>query len=694
MTPRKLKSAIIVLVVMFAFASGAFAVAGKNRHIEGEEILKGDMKELAATTKGVLCLTVKLDKVESEPLSLWCSASDGKGAVYFGTGLKAAIYKLAEGKLAKIDLGENYSADMIVTTMTCDAAGNLYAAVLPTGRIIKITPDGKAAEFANLPEFYIWKIIFDKNGDLFVATGPAGRIYKVSADGATKKVVYDSEEDNVVSLVFNDGGDLYFGTSPGAILMKIPAAELAKEKPAAAVVYDFPMTDVCTMYFQNGLLYVGVNKIGGGGSYDYSSEMGEGIESGGEKAVEPSFKGYEGGAVFLVDARGDIEPIFSSPNSVSQLRIAGDLVFIAVTGQNKIFQYDTKKREASSFGIKEKQAQTFELINGRLDVIGTSDPGVVYRVGDRPVEEGVYTSEVIDAGVDVKAWGILKWEGDGALVFQTRSGNTEKPGSTWSDWSEALKTSPAAIKSPVGRFVQFRVTWAQKDATLKSVDVSFLPRNSRPIIMEVKVGAPPEEERGSRYVPLRDADEKKAGLPISWKAVDPNGDALEFDLFYKEESETAWKKVNTFGPISGNGGALNPELVPSGKYRFKLVASDRPANPQDEILEAEMISDVFVIDHDGPAVAKPAAQTVKQELAVVTAQATDDISNIEKVEYALDGQAWKAGTCEDGIFDSLTETVKVFLEGIKPGEHTIVLRVYDAAGNMSTTHLTFTVPQQ
>ncbi|MFH1550910.1 MAG: hypothetical protein ABIH04_10170 [Planctomycetota bacterium] len=692
MTSRHLTTVLVLAMFLFAAATSVYAVSGRTRRVEGPELLKGDMKNLYTTSKGELRLNFKMEKVESKALSLWCSAMDTKGTPYFGTGLKAEIYKLEEGKLVIIDIGDKYLADMVVSTMACDGDDNLYAAFLPSGRIVRVTPEGKAEEFANLPEFYIWQIVFDGNGGMYVATGPAGRIYHIGADGA-KKVVYDSDEDNIVSMAFDNTGDLYFGTSPGAILMKITATELKKEKPAAKVVYDFPMTDVRSMDFQDGVLYVGVNKIGGGGaSYDYSDEFGESYRAEGEMPIEAFLMGYEGGIVFRVDDRGDVEGLYNSRNPVTQIRIAGDDLYIAAAGENRIYKYDTGKREQSYFKIEEKQAHTFELNKGRLSVIGTTDPGVIYRVDDRPVQEGVFTSDVLDAGTTVQRWGTLKWESDGELIFQTRSGDTEKPDSTWSDWSEEIKESSSAIKSPHARFIQFRVTWAHPEASLKNVDLSYVTRNIRPVITGIIVGKPTSEGLDSDYSDMRMSnDEKKPGLPVMWQAADPNGDALEFDVFYKGEKETRWKKANHDDPVPGPAFPLNPDLLPSGKYRVKVIASDKPSNPEGDHLTRELISDVFTIDHDGPAIGELSAQSVKKGISTVTGSLSDEISDIRRVEYSLDGMEWKAGTCEDGIFDNQTEELKIILEDAAPGEHTIVVRAYDDRDNMTAAHLTFTI---
>ncbi len=713
MIKRKLTMAILAVAVVCGLAHEASAVVGRTWEMDKKELLSGEMDNLSVTSRGWITLNFKLDKIETEDeLTLWSSASDGKGTTYFGTGLNAAIYKLVGDKIEKIDLGAAAAADMIVSAMKCDGKGDLYAAVLPTGRIIKIDSAGKASVFATLPEFYIWQIVFDKTGRIYVATGPAGRVYRLSADGKTSEIVYDSDEDNIVSMEFNDRGDLYFGTSPGAILMKIEAAELAKPKPAVKVVYDFPMSDVRTMQFHNGLLYIGVNKSGDddedlydiiGKSYDYNNDDANNDEMQYQKhSIRVPYGRSEQGVVFSIDERGDVERITGSRRPVVRVRVVGDTVYIAVIGENKVYAYNTETRETSFFKIDEDHAYTFEIVNGKLGIIGTSNPGAVYRVSEMAPAEGVYTSRVMDAGTTA-GWGTLRWEGRGGLQFQTRSGDTENPDSTWSEWTAMKAASapdaPEKIASPSARFIQFRAVWQSADTTLEKISLSYLARNIRPAIAKIMVGKggndDEEDNERMRYSRSRMMidDEEMRGLPIMWMAVDPNGDKLEFDLYYKEEGERSWKKLNFAGPLTKPMFGLDTDLLPSGRYRVKVVASDAPSNPNSGALTREMISDVFVVDHDGPVLGALIAVR-KGADTIISCTAVDAIHNVARAEYAIDGRKWQAGNCTDGIFDGKSETVRITLAGLEAGDHTIVVRVYDTAGNVSVRSLIFTVAKQ
>src|SRR6185295_4842946 len=100
----------------------------------------------------------------------------------------------------------------------------------------------------------------------------------------------------------------------------------------------------------------------------------------------------------------------------------------------------------------------------------------------------------------VSAWGRLRWEGEMPagtdLQVQTRSGNTQTPDTTWSDWSTAYKDgSGQAIASERARFLQMRATLVGKDGktpVLDRITAAYLQRNLRPEVPQVTIHPPGE----------------------------------------------------------------------------------------------------------------------------------------------------------------------------------------------------------
>ena len=59
--------------------------------------------------------------------------------------------------------------------------------------------------------------------------------------------------------------------------------------------------------------------------------------------------------------------------------------------------------------------------------------------------------------------------------------------------------------------------------------------------------------------------------------------------------------------------------------------------------------------------------------------------------FALNGKKWQNVFPQDGLFDSKTETFRFRTETLRPGTYVLVMRVRDAAGNVGTGDVVFTV---
>jgi len=67
--------------------------------------------------------------------------------------------------------------------------------------------------------------------------------------------------------------------------------------------------------------------------------------------------------------------------------------------------------------------------------------------------------------------------------------------------------------------------------------------------------------------------------------------------------------------------------------------------------------------------------------AEIEFEAADAASILRRSEYSVDAGPWTPAEAADGILDSLRERLVVRPEKLTPGEHLVVLRVYDSAEN-------------
>ncbi len=174
-----------------------------------------------------------------------------------------------------------------------------------------------------------------------------------------------------------------------------------------------------------------------------------------------------------------------------------------------------------------------------------------------------------------------------------------------------------------------------------------------------------------------DGAAKQARLNIRWDATDPNEDDMNFTLRVRKEGWPEWIKLDS-EPLTEKTFAWDTTAFPSGSYRLKLTATDRPSNSADDALTRERESITFLVDHDPPAV----KVTPKGTGASITLK--DELTRLVKADYAVDGGSWTPIFPDDELFDSGEEKITLRIPDLKRGVHLLMVRATDAAGNVGT----------
>src|SRR5262249_30760719 len=130
--------------------------------------------------------------------------------------------------------------------------------------------------------------------------------------------------------------------------------------------------------------------------------------------------------------------------------------------------------------------------------------------------------------------------------------------------------------------------------------------------------------------------------------------------------------------------------MPSGVYRIKIMASDRPENNEEDALLGERISNPVAVCHEPPAVTLKLSG-IEKGRATFEARAECSLVPLAGAAFAIDGGKWQPIFPTDGLFDSKTESFKFPSDLLQPGTHVLVLKVRDAAGNTGSADLVFTV---
>ena len=661
-----------------------------------EDFAKGDARGISISEKGELRLAPAVKKTCDVPLPIvWAAARDSKGNIYLGGGEGKVLRVGSDGKAAAFFNAK----ELEVRALAVDAKDNVYAASSPDGKVYRVSPDGKSSVFYDPPDKYIWALAFDGAGNVFVACGSKAAIYKVSPAGVAEKY-FTSDETNIVSLGFDKKGRLLAGSHPGAYLYRfdgpdkgfVICAPSLKEMKAIA-------TDA------EGNVYALALSESQPPAAPSPSSAGTPAKPEEKKATRKS-------ELYRVHADGYAELLWTGKDMTAfSLAVAPDGAALVGTGDKGLIYSVRNRFEVAMLAKLEGQQVTSLLPAGRGSWVAvTSNLGALWNLASNRATEGTWESEALDARV-LSTWGLVSVAGDipaGARVFvSSRSGNTEKPEKTWSDWSDATRRGDNfELKSPAARYLQLRVKLAGQDAAraavLDRVTVFYTARNLRPIFGKLtihdagsglqKVSQPDPPVMGTldimvsssvRRDPMDGARKQRVqvvnqpGLrTAAWTAADYNLDQMVFDVYLRAEGDPAWKLLAD--KTSDFFFTFDTRSFPDGYYRMKVVAADAPGNPAGKGLTASIESAAFAVDNTPPAITVRSTQ-VAGGVLMVKFSVADALTPIGLVEVSADGRNWFPALPPAAETGAREQEFTVRLSGPKSA----LLRARDEVGNVS-----------
>jgi hypothetical protein len=167
-------------------------------------------------------------------------------------------------------------------------------------------------------------------------------------------------------------------------------------------------------------------------------------------------------------------------------------------------------------------------------------------------------------------------------------------------------------------------------------------------------------------------------LQITWQPEDPDNARLTCSLHFRGQGEQQWKLLKA--DLAEPRHTVEGDVLADGKYFFRVTCSDLPSNSSATAREAELISPPVLVDNTPPLVT-PGAVRRTADGAEIEFAAADAASMLRRADYSVDAGPWIPADPSDGIFDALREPIAVRLTRLAPGEHLVVLRVYDSAEN-------------
>ena len=642
-------------------------------------------------------LAPKLDAFfeDTEEIYIWCLAEDSKGNIYAGTGNSGKIYRINTDGESSLFYD---SPEVSILTLAIDSNDNIYAGTAPDGLIYKLTDSSTPpTTILSSEEKYVWAMTFDEAGNLYASTGTSGKIYKITPDGQTS-VLYDSDERNILCLLYHQGM-LYAGSDGKGTIYSVKT-----EDGAATVIYQTGQKEVRRLVMgAQGLIYAGTVTTAApqpGGPPPPPGPPGPGGRNSEEKKSR----------VYKIQPDGIVSIMWEAPDPLILAMVfdSEEGLYIGTGDSGKLYWVNTDGDSVLKGKCSASQVLAIHRIaNSDRLLLATGNAGKIFELKSDYLAEGTLESKAHDTKV-VSRWGKLSWEGvtpEGtAISFATRTGNTEKPNSTWNDWSEEL-TDPetSQITSSAARYIQWRakLTTSAVSATpvLKKATVASVQSNTEPrfTLIEVRRGGAPESPgppegvrrpRESRTPSNSNSGGDSTKYTASWKVKDENSDKLQFNVYYKGIDETNWKLLKK--ELNETSYALDTTSMSDGRYVLKVNATDKLSNPPNFAKSTEKISDPFDIDNSQPTVTDITVTANEDQTYQITCTAEDLASYIQKAVYKIDSdEHWQVIFPDDGIFDSKRETLLLHTNSLPSGEHTITIRVTDAAGNTGVGRATF-----
>src|SRR6185437_12682222 len=706
------------------------------------EFIRGRFSNAALDTEGRLRLAPKLTPILTpDQAAIWCLAQAPDGSVYAGTGHRGKLYRIDRSGASSVV----WTADQPeIFAVAIDKSGSVYAASSPDGKVYRIR-NGKAEEFFAPKAKYIWSLAIAPDGSVFAGTGLPGKVYRIDVSGKSE-LYYDSGQSHVTSLAIDSEGRVLAGTEPNGILYRI-------DKPNRAfALYNSSLPEIRSIVpAADGSIYVAamggalLTRMGmqpataaanpysisvtasAAGAAAAEPPTGD-AQSGAEvkpktsapnapvtPAVVPTAStietpGVERSALYQIHPDNTVDTLWTSKdeNLYDIAAAKNGSLFLATDAQGRVYRFGKDHR--AELIAQTNQAETTRLLhtaNGLL--AATGDSAKLFRLDSDHAASGSYEAPVHDAGT-VARWGRVTFrvpEGSvGRIGFETRSGNSARPDTTWSDWSVPVAdVANSRIQSPNARYIQWRAELSGANPGISDVTLSYLPQNQPPVARSISVNStsqanatakPSQSSSSATYsITVTDTGEPSASaqtvgrastslIQISWQADDPDNDKLVYNLYFRGEGEREWKLLKA--NLQENNFNLDGDALADGRYHFRVVASDRLSNDPKSAREAELVSSPILVDNTPPSVTIASHRRSGTDLDV-EADAHDAVSPLRRCEYSIDAKPWTLVEAADGVTDSPSERFPIHIANLPPGEHVVVVRVYDAAGNAGLVKL-------
>ena len=671
--------------------------------------ITSDFKGVRIDADGRLRLGPNVRRVAQLPEGVvWAAVSDGASGAFLSAGNEGKLFHYTAGQmkpLAQVKGG-------IVFAMA-KVGQDLVVAPSGEGKLFRVTPAGEVKPFADIDAKLVWAIAADGNDLVVAGASDRGATLILAREGTSRKLAEVPEETAFTCMAADGQGGYYLGTHGRGLLLHYSGVRTG-DRMETLMATGFE--EVRALAVENGQLFAGATSGLGARLSSGTLERREGYLS----EPGPTAKS----AVIRLGKERVPETLWQSNQSqIFALTVWNGQLLVGTGNRSRLFSIPLTEaaRGLNPFSAMDDlgtaQATGFLRAGSDLLVVG-SNPAELHLLNEAQATEGTIDSRILK-GVPLADWGRSYLEAatptGTSVTLQSRTGATETPDSTWSPWTPPLRSGERPALPPA-RFAQFRLKLASTRGgatpAVESVTVHWANRNLPPVWEGVDILPPglvvtrtaPPDDIGIERVPLEtqklipalaySGSEKhsfrRGGQAFLFKVTDPNQDQLQFRIRLLPEAgapmelETAWKeKFFTFDTL----------VVPDGRYRLEVTASDAASQPFNGALTASWKTSVFNVDHTPPVIstltAVPEGDGVRVHFL-----ARDETSLLRDAAVSADGDAWLQVVPEDGLFDTKEKTFNVLLPRDKIKGSRVLVRVSDTCNNEETASALIGVPKK
>jgi sugar lactone lactonase YvrE len=698
-----------VLLMFFTLTPHLFPVEVKKIDIHRfEDFQQGEFRGTSLDGKGRLFIGPRINVVPG-PVREYYLALDKapNGDIYVGTGHQAALYRVisipaptaAPDAQEEGNTGTTGTASAVQQVFSTDALdifavlvkknGDVFAGTSPEGKIYRIPAaavtknknNQEKKEFFNPDEKFIWDLKEDKDGNIICAVGSSGGVYRIDPTGQAVKI-FTPEDTHIVSLYITRSNSILAGSGDRGILYRIDDRKVK-------VLFDSPFEEIRGICEdKSGNIYFSATKGISKEDIMDNAAVSKFLE---KKKKGKETKIVEKSMLYCLYTNGTVEMPWKSRTEYIYSIYYDEKSDSAVIGTGDSGRvYRVKKDGSFSIIYESDSAQVFKIAgnsNNKGFTLITNNTASIVSIEDSLSDKGTYYSEVYDLQIQSKLGRIYReaqTPGQTEVLLFIRTGNSNVPDKTWSQWSPPFTDSENSTINISGcRYFQVKAVLNSKNAAetpyLDRFKVFYIQSNIGPQLKKIEIKKPtPIPARVSTGIKTKPVPKKPVGsnyLIAGWRAADRNKDKLKYNIYIKKYSARNWILVKE--DMTGSELKLNTDLYQDGKYLLRVVVDDSLSNPPAMAKSQALVSAPFLIDSTAPVIGNFSAAGTRLRFNVV-----DQTSLIADVLYSFDGKIWYPVFPVDMINDSKSETFDVDLKDLG-SRNFIFLKALDEFGNCS-----------